>query len=128
LDVISHAELLSLWKRGMRNGSLRRLPSIKRGLFSAAIDYSRIFGAIRNQELLRLLMGVADRIGKSLGQSIWDHGLRRALAQLRNERLRLIFPVKQWINDDRYVLWLGTNILNKVKWVTLPINHSTNAQ
>lgn len=123
MDVISHTELLSLWKRGMRNGTIRRLSPIKRGLFSAAIDYSQIFGVIRNRDLITLIKDVVERIGKSLSQRIWDRGLKRAQCQTNNARVNQIFPmVRRWINDDAYILWLGTEALNKNRWVILPIS------
>ena len=87
MGVISYSELISVWKRGMRNGTIRRLPPIKRGLFSAAIDYSRLFGVIRNGDLIRMLKGVADRIGKSLGQKIWEAGLTRDACFNNNARV-----------------------------------------
>jgi len=122
LDVISHSELLSLWKRGMRNGAIHRLPVIKRGLFSAAIDYSRLFGVIRNMDLIRMLDGVAERIGKRLGRRIWDNGLFRAASFLKNSTIMRIFPsVRRWISQDDYVFWLGTDLFNnRRKWITLP--------
>jgi len=122
LDVVSHSELLSLWKRGMRNGAIQRLPVIKRGLFSAAIDYSRLFGVIRNTDLIRILDGVAEKIGKRLGRRIWDNGLFRAASFLKNSKIMRIFPsVWRWVNQADYIFWLGTALLNNMrKWIALP--------
>ena len=121
MEVISHTELVSLWKRGMRNGALRRLSPIKRGLFNAAIDYSRLFGVIRNGDLIRMLKGVADRIGKSLGQRIWGSGLARAAYMIKNANIVRAFPsVLRWINQDDYIFWLGTHMLTRQRaWVLL---------
>jgi hypothetical protein len=106
----------------MRNGAIQRLPAIKRGLFSAAIDYSRLFGVIRNTDLIRMLDGVAERIGKRLGRRIWDNGLSRAASFLKNGKIMRIFPsVRRWINQGDYVFWLGTTLLNNMRrWITLP--------
>ena len=121
MEVISHTELVSLWKRGMRNGALRRLSPIKRGLFSAAIDYSRIFGVIRNGDLIRMIKGVADRIGKGLGQRIWEAGLARAAFMIKNAKVMKVFPsVLRWTNQDDYIFWLGTHMLTRQRaWVLL---------
>ena len=119
MDVISHSELLSLWKRGMRNGALRRLPAIKRGLIRAAIDYSRLFGVIRNGDLIRMLDGLAEKIGKRLGRRIWEAGLSRAARFMRNARMMCAFPsVHRWLNQGEYIFWLGTDLLTRQRaWV-----------
>jgi len=119
LQSISYAELLSLWSRGSRNGALRRMPLLKRGLFSAALEYARTVGTIVNQKLIGMIMALAERVGKSVGQKIFSHGLDRALGFIKNAKMMLMFPtVWKWISEDSFVFWLGTEILvNRRAWM-----------
>ena len=118
MESISHAELLSLWKRGMRNGAFRRMPLLKRGLFSAALEYTRTVGTIVNQKLIGMIMALADRIGKSLGRRIFLHGLGRASGFIQNgSMMRAFSAVRKWINEDSFVFWLGTDMLARRTWI-----------
>jgi hypothetical protein len=121
LEVISYSELISIWKRGIRNGSVQRLPLLKKGVFSAALSYSRMIGRIVNPNLIRIVKSVADLIEKGLGQRIWSKGRGKILEMLRNKTLGLIFPsLKNWATDKGYLFWLGTEALfnsNKKTWL-----------
>jgi len=118
LEIISYAELLSLWRKGLRNGAFRRLPVIQRALVRAALCYSKIKGRIINPKLVGMIKGIADRIGKSLRQRIFEHGLERAFIMLSGKCYRIFPAIRKWINDDGYILWLGTEIFtNKSVWV-----------
>lgn len=111
--------MLSLWRRGQRNGTIRRLHYLKRGLFSAALEYSRMAGRIVNPRLVGIIEGVADQIKNTIGRRIFRFGLNLASAIVRNARVMRAFPLlRRWINDDSYVFWLGTDLLaNKKAWL-----------
>jgi hypothetical protein len=119
LKTISHTEMLSLWRRGLRNGAIRRLHFLRRGLFSAALEYSKIAGRIVNPKLVDMIEGVADQIRSTIGRRIFRFGLNQASAIVRNTKAMEVFPsLRRWINDDSYVFWLGTNLLaNRRAWL-----------
>jgi len=119
LEVISYTDLLSIWKRGMRNGAFRRLPLLKRGLFRAALCYTRMIGRIINPRLVEMIKGVADRIGKGLGRRILERGMERALGFLKGRVCRIFPAVRRWIDDNGYILWLGTDILVRRSWIVI---------
>ena len=119
METISYADMLSLWRRGLRNGAMRRLPSLKRGLFSAALCYARMTGRIINPRLVEMIKGVADRIGKGLGRRILERGMERALEFLKGRVCRIFPAVRRWIDDNGYILWLGTDILVRRSWIVI---------
>ena len=95
------------------------MPVLKRGLFSAALEYARMTGVIVNRRLIEMVKGIAERIGYGLGQRIFRHGLERATAFSRNLKMTRIFPTaNEWANDGAYIFWLGTTLLEKQrKWI-----------
>lgn len=100
--------MLSLWKRGHRNGTIRKLPILKRALFSAALSYAKMKGKIINQKLLAIIKGVADQLKMSISRKIFARGLQKASEILKNPKIVRIFPpLREWVNDDAYVFWLG---------------------
>jgi hypothetical protein len=109
LEIISYTDMLSLWRRGHRNGAIRKLTPIKRALFSAALSYAKMKGMIINQKLIGIVKGVAEQLKTSIGQKIFARGLLRSSEILKNSKMMRIFPfMGKWINDDAYVFWLGT--------------------
>ncbi len=121
LKPISHAEMLDLWNRARRNGALSRLGHIKRGLFCAALEYTRTVGEIVHPKLVGIISGMADLISNTIGRRIWRQGMKRAWAWLHNTKLMAFFPnVRKWLYEDEYIFWLGTELLAKQRaWVFL---------
>jgi len=119
LETISHAEMLELWERARKNGALRKLGYIKRGLFCAALEYTRTVGEIVHPKLIGTIRGMADLIRNTIGRRIWRQGMNRARAWLHNARLIAFFPnVRKWLCEDSYIFWLGTELLAKRRaWV-----------
>ena len=117
MEVISYTDILSMWRKGLRNGAFRRLPMIEKGVFRAALCYAKMKGRIINKRLVEMVKGVADRICKSLRQRIFEHGLERAWLMLSGKCYKIFPVVRKWIDDDAYILWLGTEILtNRHAW------------
>lgn len=121
MEVISYADMLSLWGRGLRNGAMRRLPSLKRGLFRAALCYARMTGRIINPRLVEMIEGVADQIRNSIGRKIFNRGLDRARGLASNAKVMRAFPViRGWLHEGSYVFWLGTELLtNRRSWIII---------
>jgi len=117
LEVVSYTDILSLWKKSLRNGSFRRLPLIEKGIFRAALLYAKMKGKIINPRLVGMIKGVADRVCKTLRQRIFQHGLNRARLMLSGKCYRVFPVVRKWIDDDGYILWLGTDILVGGSWI-----------
>ena len=111
LKTISHTEMLSLWRRGLRNGAIRRLHFLRRGLFSAALEYSKMAGRIVNPRLVGTIEGVADQIRNTIGRRIFRFGLNRASALEGNTKAMGTFPsLRRWMDEDSYIFWLGTEL------------------
>ena len=116
--TIGYSDLLSLWTRGTRNGAIRRLGSLKKGLFRCALEYCRRLGPISNPKLIGIIEGIADRIRDTIGQRIWRRGLDLA-HQWLNGKVAALFPrVGRWLCEDPFLFWLGTDALvNQRLWV-----------
>jgi hypothetical protein len=119
LEIISYTDMLSFWKQGQRNGVIRRLSPIKKGFFSAALNYAKIKGKITNRRLIDMIEGVVDQIRMNTGLKMLRRGLERVLGLSKNIKMMRIFPsLKKWVNDDAYVFWLGTDLfVNKKLWI-----------
>ncbi len=122
--TIGYSDLLSLWKRGSRNGALRKLGSLKKGLFKCALEYCRRLGPITNPKLIGIIEGIADRINETIGKRIWRRGFELAHQWLSNRRMLSIFPgIKRWLCVDEYLFWLGTDALVKHRmWIMFQNN------
>ena len=122
LDFISYAEMLSLHRRGSRNGTIRRLPSLQKGLFCAALEYARTMGNIVNKRLIEMIRSVAEKFGLGLGRRIFNRGIERATKMLLNPKMGVFLKLRKWIDCDSYVFWLGTDLLVRQKsWVAFSI-------
>lgn len=115
---IGYSELLSLWKKGVRNGAVHRLGSLKKGLFRCALEYCRRLGPISNPRLIGAIKEIADRIRDTVGRRIWNRGLDLA-HQWLGGKVAAIFPaVKRWVCEDPFLFWLGTDVLvNHRLWI-----------
>lgn len=115
---VSYRQLHSIWRRASRTGALRRLPEIKRGLFSAALCYAKMTGAIFNRRLIEMIQSVADQV-LTIGQRILRRGSERARSLAMNMRVRRVFrQALQWLGDRAYVFWLGTDLLaRRSRWI-----------
>jgi len=58
-----------------------------------------------------MIKGMANQIMEHIGQRIFRRGLKRTREILNNVDMMQIFPfVKQWVNDESYIFWLGTEL------------------
>lgn len=111
--------MLYLWNKGKKNGALSRLGNLRRGLFSAALEYCRMMGKIAHPKLVELVEGIAEFIRNTVGRKIFRRGIDRASAMIQNTKLMKIFPfISKWIKSDMFVFWLGTDQLSqKSSWI-----------
>jgi hypothetical protein len=119
LKSICYADLLDLWNKGKKNGALSRLGYMKRGLFSAALEYCKMMGKIAHPKLIEVVEGIAELIRNTVSQKIFRRGIDRASAMIKNTRLMKIFPsLIKWIKSDTFVFWLGTDLLfQRSSWI-----------
>jgi hypothetical protein len=110
MKVISHKDLLSIWNRCLRNGSLRKLSKIEKAFLRASIVYSKIKGKIINEKLIEKIESIINKIGKSLKEKIFERGLEKAWIMLKGKTYKIFPIVRKWINEDEYIIWLGTEI------------------
>jgi hypothetical protein len=121
LEFVSYADILSVWRKSLRNGSFRRLPLIEKGIFRAALCYAKMKGRIINPRLVGMIKGVADRVCKGLRRRMFEHGLNRAWNMLSGKCCKFFPAVRKWMDDEGYILWLGTDILVRRSWVRVGV-------
>ena len=122
LDFISYAELLSLRKKGSRNGTLHRLSSLQKGLFCAALEYSRTMGNIVNKRLIYMIRSVAEKFGLGLGRRIFNRGIERAAKMAQNPKMGIFSLLEKWVDCAPYIFWLGTDLLTRQRsWVSFSL-------
>jgi len=110
--VLGYAELLSLLRRGFRNGNWRRLRLDDKAMFSAAVWYAKVKGRIINPRVLAQLLSVIERLKATVRTHILRSGRDKAeemLNQYKNRGILEWLPrLKAWLNDLNYIFWLGT--------------------
>ena len=110
MKVILYADLLSIWKKCLRNGNIKKLSKIEKALLRASIIYSKIKGKIINKELIEKIENIINKINKSLKEKIFEKGLEKAWMMLKGKTYKIFPIIRKWINEDEYIFWLGTEI------------------
>ena len=115
LKKVCYTDLLYLWNQGKKNGPLNRFGYLKRGLFSAALEYCKMTGQIITSRLIEVIESVAEIIRNTVGQNIFRRGIDRASAMTQNIRLMKIFlsPSKWKDRCVRILAWHGSPIPKK---------------
>jgi len=103
--------LVSLQRRGFRNGNWRRLPLVDRALFRCALWVAKVRGRIVSLKLLVRVLGVVLRLLYTARMRIWTAGKVRAEELMRRFEDRGLFQwapqVRGWLMDKEYVFHLG---------------------
>lgn len=103
--------LVSLQRRGFRNGNWRRLPLVDRALFRCALWVAKVRGRIVSLKLLVRVLGVVLRLLDTPRMRIWRAGRERAEELIRRFEDRGLFQwapqVRNWLTDRGYVFQLG---------------------
>jgi hypothetical protein len=107
--MFTYKELLTSFRKGLRNGNWRKLSRLEKALFMASLWYSRVQGAIINEMLVRMLSMLVDKLKVTSGARVFKRGYEKAVALLNNgEGIFAWAPsLREWLKDPDYVFWLG---------------------
>jgi hypothetical protein len=105
--------LRDYWRKGLRNGKWRRLRTIDRVFYRAAIWYAKIKSKIMNNKIIAQIRSIFEELGNTIRSEIMNVGIERAKGILtkfeENGVFKWVPQLKLWIKDPRYVFWLGAS-------------------
>ncbi len=106
---LTYTELLSNFRKGLRNGNWRKLRRLEKALFQASMWYSRRQGAIINELVVGKLSVLVEKWKITKGARIFKRGYEKAAALLsKGESVFAWAPsLREWLKDPDYVFWLG---------------------
>ena len=115
-QTLSHEELLTNFKKGLRNRNWRKLNFLDKALYRASLWYAKHRGSIVNTALVEKLMALVKRLKKTEGMRIFRRGFKKAVEMLRKceeqGQEQGVFTwapqLKHWLKDPDYIFWLGT--------------------
>jgi hypothetical protein len=107
--MFTYKELLTSFRKGLRNGNWRKLSRLEKALFMASLWYSRIQGAIINEMVVGKLSVLVDKLKATSGARVFKRGYEKAVELLsKGEGIFVWAPsLKVWLKDPDYVFWLG---------------------
>jgi len=107
--MFTYKELLTSFRKGLRNGNWRKLRRLEQALVRASLWYTKGQGAILNETLVGKLSVLVDRLKATKGARIFKRGFEKASALLsKGEEIFAWAPsLRDWLKDADYVFWLG---------------------
>ena len=110
--AITYEELLTSFRKGLRNGNWRKLNRLDKALYRASLWYTKHLGGIFNGTLVKKLLGLVERMEETKGMRIFKRGLKNAAKLLEEGEETGVFVwvprLRHWLNDPDYIFWLGT--------------------
>lgn len=117
---LGYGVLLRAFRKGLRNGTWRKLDPLKKAHFRAAMAYSKITGEIVNSTILKAVLDVIKRLTSPLKRMIWQRGLETAHAMRRQFGDKGVFDwcpqLRGWLEDHNYIFYLGVSSVNSMYW------------
>jgi hypothetical protein len=109
MQMFTYKELLTSFRKGLRNGNWRKLRRLEKALFMASLWYSRVQGAIMNEMLVRKLSVLVEKLKETKGTRVFKRGYEKAVELLnKGESIFSWAPsLREWLKDTDYVFWLG---------------------
>lgn len=114
MHLLSYKDLFTSFKKGLRNGNWRRLKSIDKALYRAALEYAKQNErrCVVNGTLVAKLAGLIEKLKETKGMKIFKRGFKKAVAILEKGEETGVFAwapsLKKWLKDPDYIFWLGT--------------------
>jgi hypothetical protein len=107
--MFTYKELLTNFRKGLRNGNWRKLGRLEKALVMASLWYSRVQGAIINELLVGKLSVLVDKLKATSGARVFKRGYEKAVELLnKGEGIFAWAPsFREWLKDPDYVFWLG---------------------
>jgi len=110
---LTYEELITSFKKGLKNGNWRKLRFLDKALYRAAIGYAKCGGSIVNGKLVEKLLELAARLKETKGMRIFKRGFEKAVEMLNKGEEKGVFAwapsLRYWLRDPDYVFWLGKN-------------------
>ena len=107
--MFTYKELLTSFRKGLRNGNWGKLSRLEKALYMASLWYSRVKGAIINEQLVKKLLVLVDKLKATSGARIFKRGYEKAVELLsKGEGVFVWAPsLREWLKDPDYIFWLG---------------------
>ena len=107
--MFTHEELLTSFRKGLRNGNWRKLRGVEKALYMASLWYARVRGAIMNETLVGMLSVLVDKLKATSGARIFKRGYEKAVELLNKGGGIFAWApsLRKWLKDPDYVFWLG---------------------
>ena len=107
--MFTYKELLTDFRKGLRNGNWRKLSRLEKALYMASLWYSRVQGAIINETLVWMLSVLIEKLKETKGARIFKRGYEKAVELLsKGEGIFAWAPsLREWLKEPDYVFWLG---------------------
>jgi len=109
--MYTYKELLTSFRKGLRNGNWRKFGRLEKALYMASLWYSRVQGAIINEMVVRMLSMLVDKLKETRGARVFKRGYEKAVELLSKGEKGGIFAwapsLRGWLKDPDYVFWLG---------------------
>jgi hypothetical protein len=109
--MVKYSELLSYFRKGLRNGNWHRLSHRRKGLYRAVLIYTNVRGEIVNSKLAAMVLSIVEKLRKTRGAQIFKVGLEKAKRILSTYGKNGVFEwcpqLKEWLRDPDYIFWLG---------------------
>jgi hypothetical protein len=107
--MFTYKELLTSFRKGLRNGNWRKLSRLEKALYMASLWYSRVQGAIINEMLVSKLSSLVEKLKATSGASVFRRGFEKAVELLnKGEGIFAWAPsLREWLKDPDYIFWLG---------------------
>ena len=64
---MKYAELLSYFRKGLRNGNWHRISHRKKGLYRAVLVYTKVRGEIVNSRLAAIVLSIVEKLRETRG-------------------------------------------------------------
>lgn len=108
---MKYAELLSYFRKGLRNGNWHRLSHRREGLYRAVLFYTKAKGEIVNSKLAAMVLSIVGKLTETFGLRILKAGQEKANRILSTYGENGVFEwcpqLKEWLREPDYIFWLG---------------------
>jgi hypothetical protein len=109
MQMFTYKELLTSFRKGLRNGNWRKLSRLEKALYMASLWYSRHQRAIINEILVGKLSLLVEKLKETKGARVFKRGFEKAVELLsKGEGIFAWAPsFRDWLKNPDYVFWLG---------------------
>jgi hypothetical protein len=107
--MFTYKELLTSFRKGLRNGNWRKLSRLEKALVMASLWYSRVHRRVVNEMLVSKLSTLMDKLKVTSGARVFRRGYEKAVELLsKGESVFAWAPsLREWLKEPDYIFWLG---------------------